>query len=331
MIISGFLMYYHFVERQDKEPWGSPSTWFKFYIRRWFRIVPLLAAVVGLLLLTPHFWQACHLNSFSDCLLYFLGRITFVFGFSPASSVKSIIPDWSLALEMQFYLLFPFLVLFVRRFGFPFFICICSLIAAISLHLVSYYKGTPPGLWGWYPQPTLLPLKIHIFAVGMVSAGIYFEGARVLRSFWYLPAFLGLAAASPFGYTRLMGVVYALLYLLFLFNFSAARSFFVRINNFFARHPWCYWPAETSYSAYLIHTIFFTFLLSSVYQAMGGTPLSIRGFLPLYLCSLFVINFTGYLLLIAIERPGIECGRRLISRLRSSKPPVTTASTELAK
>ena len=41
MIMSGFLMAYHYYAREDKEPWGEPKTWFKFYVRRFFRIAPL--------------------------------------------------------------------------------------------------------------------------------------------------------------------------------------------------------------------------------------------------------------------------------------------------
>jgi len=46
MIMSGFLMTQHYFLRQDREPWESPRTWMKFWVRRFFRIAPLYYAVL---------------------------------------------------------------------------------------------------------------------------------------------------------------------------------------------------------------------------------------------------------------------------------------------
>ena len=51
MILSGFLMAYHYMLRAAKEPWTTPSTWKSFYIRRYFRLSP-----VYYLLLIPAFF-----------------------------------------------------------------------------------------------------------------------------------------------------------------------------------------------------------------------------------------------------------------------------------
>lgn len=51
MFISGFLMTYHYRLREDREPWGSPSTWLKFYTRRFFRLAPVYYLILAITLI----------------------------------------------------------------------------------------------------------------------------------------------------------------------------------------------------------------------------------------------------------------------------------------
>jgi peptidoglycan/LPS O-acetylase OafA/YrhL len=41
IMISGFLMVFHYLQRREREPWTAPSTWTAFWGRRFFRIAPL--------------------------------------------------------------------------------------------------------------------------------------------------------------------------------------------------------------------------------------------------------------------------------------------------
>src|SRR5438477_6188480 len=41
MMLSGFLMVFHYHLRAQAEPWDAPHTWAKFWLRRFFRIAPL--------------------------------------------------------------------------------------------------------------------------------------------------------------------------------------------------------------------------------------------------------------------------------------------------
>ena len=40
MMLSGFLMCFHYLERRETEPWHRRSTWTLFWTRRFFRIAP---------------------------------------------------------------------------------------------------------------------------------------------------------------------------------------------------------------------------------------------------------------------------------------------------
>jgi len=304
MNISGFLMAYHYFMREKFEHWESGATILRFYIRRFFRIAPLYYA----LLLGVFFWR--HPGDWQWLML----RITFLFGLIPNQADKCIMPDWSIALEMQFYAVFPFLALLIRRIGFGAFFCLCSATAWLSLFFFTYYAGTPPGLLGNFPQPTFLPLKIHIFAVGIISAGVLVKGRFVLLSKWYIPGFLFFALTCEFNYTKLLGVAYLFAYFLAAsprFH-SGLMSMGGRLNQWVENREWLCWPAELTYSGYLIHNIVLAVGLDWLLSVTGFTGASILEFSALLLMVLAMVGAIGTGLLFAIERPGIRFGKRLI-------------------
>lgn len=308
MNISGFLMLYHFYRRESVEPWERSSTWRTFYLRRWFRIAPLYYLLLLLVLVVPvlnqspaggdHDWK------------YVLLRVTFLFGFVPEYAAANPMPDWSLALEMQFYAVFPFLALLVRRIGFGAFFFLCSLIAAVAWRLVTYYEISPAGPLGNFPQPSVLPMKLHIFATGMVAAGVWTEGVKVLRSPWFVPGWACFALASPFNYTRLLAVVYLGLYLVFVTGVAEkfVRGVLGRVNSWCERHPIFQLPADTSYSAYLLHNLLFVGVLSIWFGDKKVTdPIQ---FGLLLIAVLVAINGMGWMLFKCVERPAIRFGKR---------------------
>lgn len=309
MNISGFLMMYHYFLREASEPWGSKRTTLFFYIRRFFRIAPLYY----LLVLTLFFWRR---PGEWDWLA---NRLFFTFGFYPHQATNCIMPDWSIALEMQFYLVFPALTLLIRRIGFGPFFCVMSAIAAVANLLISYYSTSAPGLLGNYPQPTLLPLKIHIFAVGMVFAGYLFKGMDTLRSVWYIPAILLFATTCQFNYTKLLASIYLSFYVCFLND--ATRGYLGQllnsINLWLSKQKWLCAPAEFTYSAYLIHNIILLLFLDRTLSVLKTTGASWVGYSQLFFAVLLMVGATSALLLLVVEKPGIKMGKWLIKKIKS--------------
>lgn len=186
MMVSGFLMVWTVLSRQEREPLNVCSTWRKFYIRRFFRIAPLYY----LCLVVAYAWD----NEFSTALKDIYTQIgspfnrpfrecrpplpidvvlhlTFLFGLFPCSSSSNVLPDWSLSLEMQFYVLFPILLFAIRsRFGFAF-VLIGVALAGISQSLTSVYIIDTQQLIS-YPQPSILPMRLNCFLVGMIFGSI---------------------------------------------------------------------------------------------------------------------------------------------------------------
>ena len=181
IIISGFLMTYHYQVRQECEPWMAPETWRTFWIRRFFRIAPLYYVCLAVaLILGPELWQsrldaataipgalegeARYADRYLDqSLTNILMHVSFIFGATWTHNFRTALPDWSIGLEMQYYLVFPFLMIIALKLG---------RLAGVALLVGSMAVA---GIWlerngfvvGAY---SMLPMKFHLFAAGMLMA-----------------------------------------------------------------------------------------------------------------------------------------------------------------
>jgi peptidoglycan/LPS O-acetylase OafA/YrhL len=189
MFVSGFLMTWHYLDREHKEPWSAPSTWRQFYVRRFFRIAPLyyLLVTAAFALQTtlmpmnehlhdtfPPAWagvSTAHDPTIHDLTPLNLAlHYSFLFGFVPAYASNTLLPDWSIGLEMQFYLAFPFLALLFRRAG-PWVstVLLCGA-GFLARRWMAEGITSEPGPLGLFPMATFLPLRIAVFTSGMLAA-----------------------------------------------------------------------------------------------------------------------------------------------------------------
>lgn len=174
MLLSGFLMAHNYFLRRQAEPWGEPRTFLLFWLRRFFRIAPLyyllliVAVGIGGMLAEDRsaiaaIWPntATPLRRYLDgSVANYLAHFSFAFGFLPDYAFRTALPDWSIGLEMQFYLVFPFLMLAMLRCG-----AYVASFAALALCVALWFLF--PGYFASFEMPSFIAMKLCVFMAGI--------------------------------------------------------------------------------------------------------------------------------------------------------------------
>lgn len=335
MLVSGFLMVWTVSMRESKETALSLLTWKKFFIRRFFRIAPLF-----FLLLIPAYLLESQFTSllsdtyaaigrsfyrpFRHCapssIVDILTHLTFVFGLFPCTASVNVLPDWSLSLEMQFYAVFPLIfIVFLRTRGLAVAI-FCSALAGFSQSVVGLYEIDASRLIS-YPQPSLLPLRINCFLVGMVLALLVW---RKVQDGWLLAALL----VSLLMFQRLTFIAIALPLALMFFaraniwlQWAAGYAAPLRILESVLRLRPLRFCGDVSFGVYLVHILLLLPLVavlnsSATFRALSGN----LKFVGVSIIATPLVIFVAWQLHVWIEKPMIDFGRRL-----TSKRPITAA------
>jgi peptidoglycan/LPS O-acetylase OafA/YrhL len=331
MLISGFLMMWHYYERSALgEKWTDSRTFGKFYIRRFFRIAPLYYFLLAVTFPLFVFLQALgreNAQALSPLLPFIPGgswftvgsvltHLTFTFGFIPRFAAHSSMPDWSIGLEMQFYLFFPLLAIFLVRSRFIVAVAVLLLLKALTYHFFAWGYGAPPHVLAVFPYPTLLTFKIDNFLVGMLlAAGLYDRGHPAKRSFLFI---LALAVAGLYMRKFLLVCVLFLGYELAIGSSTGipAINHAVGLARKFVGARLFKFMADTSYGVYLMHPVLLTLLVHfliplSFYRHLAPFPR--LAFTLLVVTP--VIYTLAYVTFRLIEEPGIALGRSVVKRL----------------
>lgn len=333
MVLSGYLMTYHYLARAEREPVNSWRTAVKFWVRRFFRIAPLYYLVlIGVLLLTPLVreglctLQAANANFWANHPVYdphraqpsvanVLLHVTFLFGLIPEYVNGVFLPDWSIGLEMQFYAVFPFLFLLFWRAGYVPATVACVVLSAGTNRWLASLPPFAPGT-GFFPEPSFLPIKLPLFLIGMLAA----ESHELFRRNTFqrtLAIVLSLLLASR--HSVYVVVTVAVILLLGVRREDANKDDYcwwrVALDRLLANRV-AGFMADTSYAVYLLH--------GAVIALLGGCLWGHQGFLRLspavrvgILCLIVILvsYLLGILAYLLVEKPGISLGKKLVGRL----------------
>lgn len=311
-----------------------------FYMRRFFRIAPMFyIAILSYILIngfSPSYWAP-------NGIEWWFVPITaaFLHGFHP-ETITSVVPGgWSIAVEMSFYLILPFLLLHIKS------IKSCFLFLTISLVLSGLNLLIVPHIFS-YPESQQYLLKGFIF----------------LNFFGQLPVFI----MGIFGYLILRdtyprkqiaivgGPIFVILFLAFLypaFNLprnSIADILFKMPRHFIAGGLFTVfalflanWPTRLlvnritttfgkwSFSMYLTHFAVLTYFSKLGFS--GIFPKSNLASLLHFLCVVLVTAIASVLFYKYIEKPGIALGKRLIEKMEQDVTlnPNTAVNTDAAR
>jgi peptidoglycan/LPS O-acetylase OafA/YrhL len=325
IMLSGFLMVFHYQLRAAKEPWELTSTWASFWIRRFLRIAPLyyLLLAVAFALGSWLFESRMIIDGFLDKapqsparyldngLTNGLMHLSFLFGLSPDYAYRTPLPDWSIGLEMQFYAAFPFIMLLLKKGGWLKGALFTAVIAAAIVSTI--------GLLGvHFPMPAFLPLKMHIFLCGMVLAlGLEADRSKALLhgaaaiALVLLPIGGDMTAAKMLMRVALVAVFFALLYHRL---FGEALQARLRALSSSLGNRFFHWLGELSFGAYLWHLIFLQPLAAYFLGAFGHTMTAPARFAAVTVLLVPLVYIAACATFLAIERPGQKLARRLIGR-----------------
>jgi peptidoglycan/LPS O-acetylase OafA/YrhL len=257
-----------------------------------------------------------------------LSTVFFIHGWSP-TTINSVVPGgWSIAVEMNFYLLVPALFVYLtslRRCMWFFLACLVGQ-AVLNLGMQPVLLRVLAGDEQYLADPMRLmwlPTQLPIFAAGFV---LYFtlkphfarrggDAGLTSRNGWLsLPLILPLLAVLVFG---LFGLAPASTFWGTLFAILAARLALhpspILVNSFTR------YLGNISYSGYLVH-----FVVVDIAERIIGRFTSVTGYSFLHLTALYASVVFGTVLLATvtsrlIEEPGRRIGRSLIVEVESKR------------
>ncbi|MCX8963158.1 acyltransferase [Erwinia psidii] len=330
ILLSGYLMAKNYAERQHKEPWQSSATIRKFWTRRFFRIAPLyyLLLIVALICgpwygemrdIIAHFYAGTSTESsrYSDqSLANILTHFSFLFGMLPRWSFNTVLPDWSIGLEMQFYLLFPFIMLAVMRFGYA-----TALIAVIVLCCAGRYLLSDYYLA--FEMPSMILIKLNMFISGMLLA----EAVRRKSLLYVVLALIGPVAsiiigpkAIPLQIAMEAIMIIGMAAILWQHEGGGLAARLVAVPRWLLNNRLSTWLGDVSFSVYLLHLLIVipTIALLLKHTGLHDSSDLIRfatvcaiAIPPTYLLAALLFKF--------VEKPGILLGKKVLAASASRR------------
>ncbi|KFC81658.1 acyltransferase family protein [Buttiauxella agrestis] len=168
LVLSGYLITDIIINKLDSNAFSLLD----FFWRRIKRILPALIAMLSVTSVAAYFILLPNdLIKFSESLrsalyfgsnYYFLGEDSYV---SNASIFKPLLHTWSLAVEWQFYIFYPFVLLFINRFFKKYRVSLLLSLAIISIFYANYIVPNYPDL-AFY---TLPPRAWELVLGGLMS------------------------------------------------------------------------------------------------------------------------------------------------------------------
>ncbi|HBX8225961.1 acyltransferase family protein [Klebsiella pneumoniae] len=323
ILLSGYLMAKNYIERRHFEPWNSLKTMCIFWIRRFFRIAPLYYILLIFAFsfgeLFGHFrdniasaWPLTQTETSRYADSSFLNIIThysFLFGFMPYYSFRTVLPDWSIGLEMQYYAVFPFIMLLITRLGFIYASITMILLCIISsCFFLEYFSA--------FEMPSMILFKLPLFISGM----LIYKAVSESKKMYVLTALLSPVTAYAMGYfispIRMViecFLIIGMAMLLMPYDNKCQARHFVKFIRKILSLRLSQFLGDVSYSVYLLHLMIVIPVIGILVQYTDF--LNLASPMRFILSALISLPFTYCIALNLfkyVERNGIILGRKII-------------------
>lgn len=249
-VLSGFLIGTILIRNKPSKRYFST-----FFVRRVVRIIPnyfLAVAIFVLICNLPYFTGSYFLtgNNVIPWWSYFAMVHNIYMGALHNMGTDAMTITWSIGIEEQFYIVFPFIVYFLKDKLLPYVLGIFVIGSVIVRDMMPH----------WIPGYVLLPCRLDGLSLGVLIAWLMQRvdlAAIVKRRLWI---FIGLQVINVlycgFMYYK-FGDLGPVKHTLFAFFFAVCLVFALTLKgSWYAaalRTRWLTWVGSISYSLYLFH------------------------------------------------------------------------------
>lgn len=310
-LASAFTLFLSFKNRLTREKFPVRN----FLLRRFFRIAPMYYLGIVYYLFQdgfgPRFWLG---NETHITFLNVFSNFTFLHGFYPYW-ITSLVPGgWSIAVEMSFYAILPFLFSKIKNLNQAFNFFIISTFLKLFLHLLlgKYPLISDDILWKEYLF-LYFPSQLPIFCLGILLYFIIIEtesiknisGESILVFSILLLVQLATGIQFIFSNHILFGIAFLLM------GFALSKFQFVFMVN-----PIINYIGKISFSMYLVHFAVLHWLKH--FNFVDYFNNGILNYVVRYLFVSILTIFISSIFYKIIEVPFQEIGKKIIKRLENS-------------
>jgi len=334
MVLSGFFIAATYTSLSAQHP---PATAMRyFWIRRVMRIWPVYAVlltIVWIFLVPLHELRLEQLQAFAPVALpegapvvasdpvpvtlwSALLHYTMLFGLLPSQATATALPDWSLSLEFQFYLVFPLLAIALRKR--PLMLCFAAAVMAfVSPPLFGFYLT--PGSLAHFRQPAFLPYRLHFFLLGALAYAMFKRHREAADATWTGDVLAIVLCLVVMGVQATLGV-FGILYLMARPH-SRAASLLGRDTM--------RWLGRISFSIYLVHAPLMRVVVALLVREPWFVSLPpLARFAVAAACLVPVVLVAAQLLYRLVEQPGIALAHRWTSAHGDGATPAARADAK---
>lgn len=300
-VISAFSLFLSTTSRVGKDGWLS-----SFAIRRFMRIAPLFYFIAFFYLIYIPLQFGSYISPMS-----FLGTISLLFNLMPGNHESMVWAGWTIGVEVLFYLLVPYLLVFVKNL----YLSVAVTVLAVAISVVFYKFYLTPV----YPAG-------YAYMSFMGSIGVFFFG---IFGYFLFAELKGNVSARSVGHLLLAAAV--VLAALIVFKEQAFVSIVGNRSNIWAfifallvvsqclaplrpiTNPIFSYLGRLSFGLYLCHPPI-VYMLKPVYLYFYSLFSEGLAFVLAVAITLLVLVPVARLMNSLIEEPGIRLGEKLISR-----------------